>query len=179
MTAEGVEPGDGAAVTSLDAQRAARRAWDLAERVADLEARLAEFTERERIRELELTAARHDLDLKVASNAALERTLLERQQMIEWLQSQFTREADQSRELRSQSEATITSLRSELDNDRLRADQMEAWGMSLRNELDAERARISWRLTNRLIRTATRNVVLRPMYRCAMRLSGGRSSRPL
>jgi chromosome segregation ATPase len=171
MTAEGADSIAGAAVSSLDEQRAVRRAWDLAERVGELEARLSEFTERERVREMELTAARRDLDLKSASNTSLEATLLERQGMIEWLQAQVTREVDQSRELRTQAEATITSLRSEraqaestIADERRRTEQAEARATSLQGELDAERARVSWRVANRLLQTW--------ILRSAMRLLG-------
>jgi hypothetical protein len=51
--------------------------WELMERVAELETKLAGREERDRIRELELAALRHELELRFAYNSSLERALEE------------------------------------------------------------------------------------------------------
>jgi chromosome segregation ATPase len=60
-------------VTDTDEQLADRRArWELAERVAELEAEVAERAHREDQRERELDALRHELELRLAHDAARE-----------------------------------------------------------------------------------------------------------
>jgi hypothetical protein len=49
-----------------------REKWELMERVVDLETKLAEREERDRIRELEIVALRHELELRFAYNESLE-----------------------------------------------------------------------------------------------------------
>jgi hypothetical protein len=96
-----------------------RENWELMERVAELEARLAEREERDRIRELEIAALRHELELRFAYNSSLERALEEQRNINE-----------------------IIRLLERAETERSRADEAEQL-------LAAERARISYRLVNR------------------------------
>jgi hypothetical protein len=71
------------------------------ERIADLETKLAEREERDRIRELEITALRHELELRFAYNGALEEAL-EEQRNINRITALFESErnrADQAEQL--------------------------------------------------------------------------------
>jgi len=70
----------------------ARQLWEAEERIAELEGRLAEGVERQRVLEVELAALRSDLLVKVAYSAALEQAATERQGHIHWLQSHFDAE---------------------------------------------------------------------------------------
>jgi DNA primase len=72
---------------SASGESSTRVEWDLAERVAELEAQLAERLERERIRELEITALHNELELRFAYNSALEKTAADQRAQIDWLTS--------------------------------------------------------------------------------------------
>lgn len=69
-----------------------RAAWELEERVADLEAELAQRVEREVQRDAEITALRHELELRASQDAAREERLAfsedrneVQRQDLEWL----------------------------------------------------------------------------------------------
>jgi hypothetical protein len=57
--------------------------WELMERVAELEAVLAERDGRDQIRELEISALRHELELRLAYSSSLERALEEQRNLNE------------------------------------------------------------------------------------------------
>jgi hypothetical protein len=59
------------------ASKDSREKWELLERIADLETELAERMERDHIRELEIAALRHELELRFAYNSSLEKALEE------------------------------------------------------------------------------------------------------
>jgi hypothetical protein len=83
------------------ASESLRESWGLMERIADLETQLAEREERDRIRELEITALRHELELRFAYNGALEEAL-EEQRNINRITALFESErirADQAEQL--------------------------------------------------------------------------------
>jgi hypothetical protein len=65
------------------ASQSSRENWELMERVAELEAVLAERDERDRIRELEISALRHELELRLAYSSSLERALEEQRTLNE------------------------------------------------------------------------------------------------
>jgi flagellar biosynthesis chaperone FliJ len=69
-----------------------RRLWEAQERMSELESQLAERLERERILELEVSALRRDLAVKVSYTDALERSLEEQQATTRWLQERFDEE---------------------------------------------------------------------------------------
>lgn len=73
------QPGD-----PLGEQPMTRREWELAERVVELEGRLGEVSHSETMREIEVQAIRHELDLQMAYNRHLEQLLSERQLQIDW-----------------------------------------------------------------------------------------------
>jgi hypothetical protein len=104
------------------ASESSRENWELMERVAELEAKLAEREERDRIRELEISALRHELELRFAYNTSLERAL------------------EEQRNLNG-----ITHL---LETERSRAEIERSRADGAEHLLAAERARISYRLVN-------------------------------
>jgi hypothetical protein len=65
------------------ASQSSRENWELMERVAELEAVLAERDERDRIRELEISALRHELELRLAYSSSLEQALEEQRTLNE------------------------------------------------------------------------------------------------
>lgn len=127
---------------SLETQRAMRQTWEQRERIAELEASLAEHVERERIWELELAAMRKDLEVKSAYNTMLERNAMDQRKTIEWLQSR-AENAD-----------------SHLAVDRRRVEALEADLLAVRRELALERARLSYRLVQPVVRAAARTRML-------------------
>lgn len=80
------------------------------EELADLRQRLAEQIERERILELELAAARKDLQVKNTYADALERAADERRRHLDWLQTHF----DEERERADRLAAELAAERSRL-----------------------------------------------------------------
>lgn len=74
----------------------ARRLWAVEEELAELRMRLAEQLERERILELELAAARKDLQVKVTYADALDKAAEERNRHVEWLQAHFDEERERA-----------------------------------------------------------------------------------
>jgi regulator of replication initiation timing len=77
----------------------ARQLWEARERLSELEARLAEQVERERILELEVAALRRDLSVKVAYADALERSADEQRASVAWLQERFDDERRRAEQL--------------------------------------------------------------------------------
>jgi len=151
----------------------ARRAWDLSERVAELEAELDQRIERDRIRELELSSLRRELDVRFAYNAALEERVLEHKQQIDWMHQQFALQvqgfaADQERAAQE-----LAVERERGHEQRQRADALEGDVAGLRAELDAERGRVSYRLVQRITRRAQKHRVVFVTLRRTARSLGG------
>jgi hypothetical protein len=65
------------------ASESAPEKWELMERITELETTLAEREERDRIRELEIAALRHELELRFAYNSSLEKALEEQRTLTE------------------------------------------------------------------------------------------------
>ncbi len=129
-------------------QTTARQIWDLEEQIAELSRQVAEAVERERLHTLESLALKRDLEVKSAYNLMLERSAVDRQQHIEWLQSSLDSER-----------AARTEALSRAEEAQLRARRAE-------EELSAERSRASFILTQRMIAWLTRR---RLLFRVAQR----------
>jgi hypothetical protein len=137
---------------SLDAQSLTRQAWELNERVTELESELAEQVERARVRELEISALHKDVALKTAYHDALERSAAERQQQIEWFH------------------AHVNAQSTQLTEQVHRAEHAEKMWHAAVAELAAERARISYRIAQRLIAAAKRRRLMFGLISRAMRV---------
>lgn len=105
----------------------ARALFEAREQLEELGAQLRARLEADRVRELELLAARRDLDVKSAYNVMLERSLTERQGDLEWARLRMDR------------------LEHDLRAATNRAEQAEAQAASVGAELAAERNRLSSR----------------------------------
>jgi hypothetical protein len=101
-SAQTTNPGEGG---PLD-----HRLREAAEEISGLRTRLAEQGERERIQELEIAAARKDLEVKVTYTEALERAAEERQRYVAWLQHHF----DVERQRADQATAELQAERARL-----------------------------------------------------------------
>lgn len=62
-----------------------RREWDLAEKVAELDTRLAAAIEATTLREIEIRSLRQELELRMTYNKHLEELAEERLREVEWL----------------------------------------------------------------------------------------------
>ena len=146
----------------------ARREWELRERIDELQAELTERVERERIRELELTSQRHELEVRFAYNAMLEERVVDHIKQIEWLHKHAEGEAErfavehrriaaEHERVVSELEARYAGLAAEYAALHENADGLRrAWEGTqqerdaIRSELDTERRRISNRIAQRL-----------------------------
>jgi chromosome segregation ATPase len=106
----------------------ARALFEARERLEEVDAQLRARLGADRIRELELQAARRDLDVKSAYNTMLERTLTERQGDLEWARQR------------------LDEFQLELNATTARAEHAEIHVASLSAELAAERNRVSSRV---------------------------------
>jgi hypothetical protein len=122
-------------------QDKARHLLALEEELAELNLRLTERIERERVITLELAASRQDLEVKGAYNLMLESAALERQQHVSWLQGLV----DQLSQERAVATAELAAGLERLRSAELRVSELST-------ELAAERARVSYRISQRLIR---------------------------
>lgn len=153
--------GGDSTATDGEERLALRRAWELDERVKELEAELVESTERERVGALEVAAAQRDLDVKATYITMLESIAAERQQLIDWLQGQLagmTDELAHRRALAAEQDVRIETAHAA-------ANAAELVARTTASELAAERARISYRATNRVIRVCQRYGVTRTFVR--------------
>jgi hypothetical protein len=106
----------------------ARALFEARERLEEVDAQLRARLQADRLRELELQAARRDLDVKSAYNTMLERTLTERQGDLEWARQR------------------LDQFQHELNAATARAEHAEIHVASLSAELAAERNRVSSRV---------------------------------
>lgn len=135
---------DGARNLEVAPSKLSRAEWDLMERVAELEGQLAERVERERVREIEISSLRHELELRFEHNSSLDRSLREARQRVEWMQSHIDHI---TRVFATESANSQTALVSE----RRRADDESQARRQAEEALAAERARIAYRLFQRLV----------------------------
>jgi chromosome segregation ATPase len=112
-----------------------RREHELCELVARLEAKLADFAEREQVHELEIAAQRRELAVRFEYEAALEERLRECREQIERLA-----ENEQGRVT-----AERRRLAGELADEQQRAEHARVERDRVQAELDAERRRVSYR----------------------------------
>lgn len=134
--------------------------------VAALKAELSECRERERLHEIELAAARRELELRLAYNASLEQDVRDRQQYTEWLNRHidhvthvFDAERQQAAERQraaEELEAERQRAAEELEAERQRATEYRASLEVAQQTLAAERARVSYRLVQRLVSAASK-----------------------
>jgi predicted nucleic acid-binding Zn-ribbon protein len=108
-----------------------------AQRLADLERERAEWTERQQITELEITALRHELELRMAYNSHLEAMIAAHRERIDFLEAHLGQVTD--------------AFSAEVAAERARADAESEARRRLSDELLAERARLSYRLVARLL----------------------------
>jgi hypothetical protein len=141
-----------------------QQAWDLAEQVSTLQARLNELLERERVRELELAALRKDVEVKAAYNTMLERAAGENRELIDWLRSR------------------LDDVQGVLEPEHERSAQLERSLDAAARELQLERQRISYRLAQRVIVPVARRprlfALARRLGRLALRSSSGDARPP-
>jgi hypothetical protein len=157
-----------------------RRDWELRERVGELEAELSERIERERIRELELSSQRHELEVRFAYNATLEQRVLEHQRQIEWLQGhleseehRFAAEHQQLTEEIERSAEALAVERERVAEHQRAVDWFQRERDLARAELDAERQRVSYRAVQRVTSWARRHRILSALFRRAARVVSG------
>lgn len=116
------------------------RLGELEDHITQLETRLAERIERERVLTLELAAARRDLEVKSAYNTMLESAAVERQQHVAWLQTHVDR-------LTIEHDTLIAEAKAQAEA----SENLSRGVESLSSELAAERARVSYRMSQAAI----------------------------
>jgi hypothetical protein len=134
----------------------ARAKWDLVERLADLEKQLVEQAERDQIKELEIGSLRHELQLRLSYNSHLERLAMEQRERIDYLQGQLGHLTDTFAAESAAARAALDAERARTDAERARADAETSARRAAEDLLKAERARISYRLTQRLLSPLSR-----------------------
>ena len=119
-----------ASATSRRERDVARSLFETREQLEEVRSQLRFRVEAERMRELELQAARRDIEVKSAYNLMLERSLSDRQVDLEWTRQR------------------IDHLTHELSGMATRAESSELHAARLGAELAAERSRVSSRLVS-------------------------------
>jgi hypothetical protein len=134
-----------------------RKEWDLSERVTELQGQLTERVERERVRELEISSLRHELELRFGYNSALERNAVERQGHIDRLDAHIEQITNVFSAEMTRLSAEVATERHRLEQANLRiaaetarADEAVSALAAAEQTILAERQRISYRLVTRL-----------------------------
>lgn len=111
----------------------ARALFEAREQLEEISAQLRARVQGDRVRDLELQAARRDLDVKSAYNVMLERSIAERHGDLEWARQRIDR------------------FEHDLHAVTVRAQHAEARAASIGAELAAERNRVSSRAVARCV----------------------------
>jgi hypothetical protein len=151
----------------------ARRAWDLRERVAELETELDQRIERDRIRELELASQRRELEVRFAYNAALEQRVLEHKQELDWMHQQFAAQAQGIASEQERAAGEIAAERERVSAEHERAERLERERDAVLWELAAERGRVSYQLVQRVAARARKHRVVYVTLRRTARVFSG------